>query len=331
MTALMLAAAMTAQDPWTDLRQTLDSLEKEHLVGAVYVVQENEPKFFHGVGEVNPKTGARFTPQTAIEIGSIVKSFVKAEICRLAADGTISLDDPISNHFEDVPADKRQIKIKHLVDFTAGFPDMFGGDYQPMGRDELMSKMLTSPLAFEAGTDDRYSNSSYSMLATIIEKVTGKSIEEQIAVSQFAPLGLKKTGYVLPRWQSQELPYGYTRAGEPWGTPLDKYWAEDGPSWNLRGNGGMLSTFEELAKWGQAVHGGSLLSKKAYALYEPELAEDPAGKVAADAGGNGIFNCVLVSFPGEEVTLVAFSADGRLVIEDHLQDIFSKAMKALRA
>lgn len=331
MLAMLVAAAVFSGDGWAGLRSKLDGFEDQNFTGGVYVSHKGEEKFFHGVGEVNPASGKTFTADTPVEIGSIVKSFVKAAICQLAADGKLSLDDSIAKHFENVPADKRPITIQMLIDHTSGFKDMFGDDYSPMGRDELMRLMLASKLIFSPGEKEEYSNSGYSMLSTIIEKVTGETVEAHINRTQFRPIGLKRTGYVLPRWTSRDLPAGTTMTGKSWGTPLDKYWAKDGPSWNLRGNGGMFSTFRELAKWSHSAHTGDFLTNEAYALYEPELAADPnLGAVIGEAGGNGIFNCTMFTFPREQLIVIGFSTDARFSIEDHMREIFGLAREAVK-
>lgn len=298
------------------LRAQLDAHGPKHFRGMVYIEQAGKEAFFHSVGFADPETKRPFTRETGICIGSIVKPMVQAALLKLAEANKLNLEDPISKYFKNVPKDKEGITLGHLAKHTAGFQDTFGGDYEPMKRDELMAKMLESKLLFEPGTRDEYSNSGFSMLSTVLEKVSGESIEGLIARLEFRPLGLQKTGYVLPKWKSQDLAVGTTQQGKKWGTPLDHFWYPDGPSWNLRGNGGMISTVQELARWARALHEGEILSKESHQKLVPAFYEaDGARRIWASAGGNGIFNTIVFYNPGKRMVVVAASVDGRFEIE----------------
>lgn len=310
------------------LKAELDALEFKHFAGVVYMEKDGKELFYHAVGLADRESGRKFTRQTGFDIGSIVKPMVRTALYKLAESQALGLEDPITKYFKDVPEDKARITLAMLAQHKAGFQDVFGGDYQPMERDELMRKMLESKLLFEPGSKDEYSNSGYSMLATVIEKVTGEGIEQHLARTQFLPLGLKRLGYVLPGWSSVDTAIGYTRKGERWGSPRDKFWYADGPSWNLRGNGGMISTVGELAKWCNALHSGKLLGKDSYALMFPTWAAAAPSPTAisASAGGNGIFNTVMIYNPHRRVTIIAASTDGRFEVEVGLRPMLPKFM-----
>jgi CubicO group peptidase (beta-lactamase class C family) len=320
MTLSVLCLAVMGQaapaPTFDDVRKLLDGLESKHFRGMVYVEQAGKEKFFHAVGLADPESKRPFSRDTGICIGSIVKPMVRVALFKLIDEGKISLSDPISKFFQGVPEDKRAITVGLLAEHKAGFQDVFGGDYEPMGRDELMGKMLASKLIFTPGEKDEYSNSGFSMLSTILEKVSGKPIEELVYEVELKPLGLHKTGYVMPRWSKDDLAAGTRRSGERWGTPLDHFWYPDGPSWNLRGNGGMISSVRELARWSRGVNEFEVISKDNHKLMVPGLhTEDRARRFWASAGGNGIFNTVVVYNPGKRMAIVAASMDGRFEIE----------------
>lgn len=329
---LILAAAMLAgpqADPATELRARLDDLAKLHFSGILYLEKSGREIFFHSVGYADRESKRPFTRQTGIEIGSIVKPVVRVAMLKLAEDGMIGLSDSISKYFKDVPADKQPITLQMLMSHTSGFQDVFGGDYEPMERDVLMQKMLKSKLQFTPGSKDEYSNCGFSMLATIIEKVTGESLERHILRTQFEPLRLRRFGYILPNWKPDELMTGYDSKGERWGSPRERFWYKDGPSWNLRGNGGMIATAKDLATWSFAAHGGNLLKPDSYKLFMPSWAEKPpsATSISMSAGGNGIFNTVLGYMPHHKLVLIAASTDGRFEIENHLRPLFPLMLK----
>ena len=78
----------------------------------------------------------------------------------------------------------------------------------------------------------------------------------------FLPAGMEQTGYVLPQWNTKHVAMGYAKK-DPWGTPLDQNWDTDGPYLHLKGNGGILSTVEDLYKWHLALLNDRILSSEA--------------------------------------------------------------------
>ena len=320
---IILALAGSQTPIATQLNEKLDALAVKHFRGVLYVEREGKEAFFHSVGFADPDTKRPFTKATGIEIGSIVKPIVGTAVYRLAEAGKLSLSDSIAKYFPDTPADKMPITVEMLIKHTSGFQDTFGDDYDPMKRDELMQKMLASELLFVPGEKNEYSNSGYSMLTTIMEKVTGEPMEQHISKTQFKLLNLTRTGYVLPKWKSNEIAIGYGPLGKKFGSPLDHFWFPDGPGWNLRGNGGMITTVGELSRWCWGLHNGELIKPESYRLFAPKFAADPVpDNFWGVAGGNGIFNCVLAYNPAQKLTVVAFSADGKLEIEKSLRDLF---------
>lgn len=79
-------------------------------------------------------------------------------------------------------------------------------------------------------------------VAAVIENVSGDSYEGFLAEALFGPAGMADTGYVLPGWVPARLVAEFEPDGTPGGLPTDLPWDDDGPYWNLRGNGGLLST-----------------------------------------------------------------------------------------
>lgn len=305
------------------LKSAMNALETRHFNGFLYVEQDGKEIFFHSVGWADRESKRPFTRDTGVEIGSIVKPMSKIALLKLVAAGRIALDDPISKYFSGVPEDKKAITVRLLMEHRSGFKDIFGDDYEPMERDELMKKMLASKLDYAPDSKNQYSNSGYSMLAAIIEKVTGESFEQHLARSVFRPIGLKRTGYVLPGWKPDELMVGYKRDGTRWGSPLDKFWYKDGPAWNLRGNGGMISTMPELARWVLAAHTGKLLDAASYRVFSPALAAPDVKPNAfwGVAGGNGIFDTVVAYNPSRRLVIVTASTAARFEIESALRDL----------
>ena len=72
-----------------------------------------------------------------------------------------------------MPADKRAITLHDLLTHTAGLVEGLGGDYEPLSREDMVAGALASKLVSTPGAEYHYSNVGYSLLAAIIEKVSG--------------------------------------------------------------------------------------------------------------------------------------------------------------
>lgn len=320
-----LAAAVVNGPTGQKLDQYMSRLEALGFSGAVLVAKDGQVVLHKGYGLADREKKIPYTPETVFDIGSITKQFTGAAILKLEMAGKLQTTDPITKYFDGVPADKQAITLHHLLTHSAGLEDGFGGDYEEMPRDVLVQKALASKLLWAPGTRYRYSNAGYSLLGAVVEKVSGQPYETFLHEQLFKPAGMEKTGYRIPKWKPEELAHGY-QGDEPWGTPLDHAWAPEGPWWNLRANGGILSTAGDLYKWHRALEGEAILSKEAKAKYfAPHVPEDEEGsshygygwaifktqrntKLVAHNGGNGIFAADFRRYVDEGGVVIAGSA-----------------------
>ncbi len=279
LTAASASSAVVSGPTGENLDQYLSRLEALGFSGAVLVAKDGKVVLHKGYGLADREKKTPYTPETVFDVGSITKQFTAAAILKLDMAGKLQVTDLISKYFDGVPADKQGITLHHLLTHSSGLEDGFGGDYEEMPRDVLVQKAFASKLLWAPGTRYRYSNAGYSLLGAIVEKVSGKPYETFLHEQLFKPAGMEKTGYRIPKWKPEELAHGY-QGDEPWGTPLDHAWAPEGPWWNLRANGGILSTVGDLYKWHQVLEGEAILSKDAKAKYfAPHMPEDEEGEL----------------------------------------------------
>jgi CubicO group peptidase (beta-lactamase class C family) len=235
--------------------------------GAVMVVRHGEIVLNKGYGlaqRVPPKYN---TFKTVFSTGSITKQFTAAAIMTLEMQGKLKTTDRIGKYLDGVPADKEQITLHNLLTHTSGLPGAVGEDFEKIERDEYVARVLAQPLAFQPGDDFLYSNCGYSLLAAVIEIVSGQGYEEYLHEHLFVPAGMTSTGYRIPDWDTLVVAHWYVGDTDN-GTPLEK----DYPYWNLIGNGGILSTTGDMYRWHQALMGKSILSAEAKTkLYTPFL------------------------------------------------------------
>lgn len=330
--------------------------------GFVFVAKGQTILFEKGIGLASKKDGRQFTTETVIDILSLTKQFTAAAILKLEEHGDLSVHDTLDNFFEDVPSDKKKITLHHLLTHTSGLGEYYKSDYSETHRDELERYALNSPLRSMPGKEYHYSNVAYSLLGVVIEKVSGQSYEEFLHKELFVPAGMLQTGYRIPKWDQKKIAIGYRSQSvsfndrltaklgylfdslDEWGTPLDQNWAEDGPWWSLRANGGLLSTIKDLHKWYLVLEANHVLSENSKTkFYSPYVERNNQGnshygygwiiskdvqgnrKISHD-GANPYFFSRFTNFIDDGVVLLVVSNDWRSVE----QGILSKLVNALK-
>lgn len=298
----------------------LNNAEAFGFSGSVLLMVDGKMIVHKGYGLADRNRGVPVKADDVFDIGSVTKQFTAAAIMKLEMQGKLKTEDLISKYLDGVPADKAGITLHQTLTHTAGFSQYSGGDYEISERDETIARILKTPRTHTPGVQMRYSNSGYSILAAIIEKVSGQGYETFLAEQLFKPAGMTSTGYVLPKFDKAKLPRAY-EAGKDLGTALDHKWSPTGPYWNLFGNGGIFSTTGDLYKWYLALQGEKVLSAAAKKkLFTPNLndyaygwdvSKTPMGLLITHNGAsdNG-FNADFAFYPEKNTVGIVLSNAG---------------------
>lgn len=228
----------------------LTALQAEGFSGVALVARNGEVILQKGYGMANRAAGTRMSPSTLVQIGSNTKDFTVVAVRQLELEGKLRLADSITRYFPDVPADKRGITLQMLMRHRAGFDRHLGGDFEAIDRETMIARALRAQLLFAPGDSTSYSNIGYSLLAAVIEQVSGKSYDQYVRDHITGPLGLRETGFT--GLDPARVAHGYDGERDVGGI-LDRPHAPDGPYWNLRGNGGMVSTVGEMHRFYTAL------------------------------------------------------------------------------
>ena len=237
--------------------------------GAVLVASGDKVLLRNGYGWADEKRRIAIVPETVFDIGSITKVFTAIAVMQLEERGKLSTSDPITKYFSNVPPDKTAITIHHLLTHTAGLEhDDFYSVTTPevrellKDREKFIQRILSFPLAFEPGTRRAYSNSGFSFLAAIVEKLSGQSYERYLRENILRPAGMANTGYLLRKWNNRLIARGYNDGPTDFGYPWQGQWAGNIIPWDLLGNGGLLSTVDDMHRFAGALRDGKLLNEK---------------------------------------------------------------------
>jgi CubicO group peptidase (beta-lactamase class C family) len=242
--------------------------------GTLAAAVDGELLVCEGWGLADRETRTEAGCDTVYDVMSMTKQFTAAAILKLQMMRRLRVTDRIGRFLDDVPADKQAITIQQLLTHSAGLLETVGDDYERTSRADLIARALASPLLSPPGARYRYSNVGYSLLAAIIEIASGDGYEEFLTRHLFEPAGMDSTGYVLPDWAAADVAVEYDERGRPRGRPFEHPWAPDGPYWNLRGNGGLLSTARDMFRWSVALEGVEVLDRAAKRqLFRPRIRE----------------------------------------------------------
>lgn len=241
-----------------ELRARVDDAVASGFEGALLITVEGERLVSEGHGFADREAGIQNALETAFDVGSIMKSFTATALFRLTEDGSVQLSDTLGDIFPDAPADKAGITLRQVLQHSAGFDEYHDteGDFEPMTRLEARERIFAQELLFEPGSDAAYSNSGYTLLADVIETVSGEPFVDYVRGALFEPAGLEQTGfYSEPLWQSVETAIGYDAS--TFGDNDPASWPY---TWALVGNGGLVSSVHDLNRWLTALWDGRVVS-----------------------------------------------------------------------
>ena len=219
--------------------------------GVIQITRDGKTIYQNAFGMADLEHNVKNTTETIFEAGSVSKQFTAAAVLLLVEQGKIKLTDNILVYFPDFPSYGKDISIEQLLHHTSGLrdwgsiADISGWPrgtrvYKPAHVEQIIWRQKTTN--FKPGSAYSYSNSNYSMLVFIVEKVSGRSFQSFTSEFLFKPLGMTNT-----KWRDnyQQVIPGRAIAYSRY---LNTY-ALQMPFENTFGHGGLLTTTEDLSRW----------------------------------------------------------------------------------
>ena len=190
------------------------------LPGAISVFYKNGVQETCCIGYADVATKRPIRMDNVFMQCSQTKGFCGVTIAKLVEEGRLSLDDPVSKYLHEfselwvLDGEKDGVKTLHkaqnvltvrmVLNHTGGFPfeisakrsDVRGGGWSggaPLR--QTASIAAASPLLFEPGTRETYSNTGIDIGAAIVEVVTGMKWEQYLKKEVLDPLGMKSTWF----------------------------------------------------------------------------------------------------------------------------------------
>lgn len=183
--------------------ERVDALVSEQVAAtapgcAVGVARGGDVLHAQGYGLANLDHGIAITPDTVFDVGSVTKQFTAASILLLSQDGALALGDDVREHLPELPEYGTTITIRHLLHHTSGVRDYLNlialagrPFYAPISHLDIVELMARQrALNHPPGERYSYSNTGYMLLATIVERVSGRSFGTFARERIFDPLGM---------------------------------------------------------------------------------------------------------------------------------------------
>lgn len=170
---------------------------------SVAVAHGGDVVFEKGYGFAQLEYDIPITPSTIFHVASVSKQFTAFAVAMLADQGKLSLDDDIREYLQYVPDFGHTITPRHLIHHTSGLRDQWNLLALAGWRlDDVITKQQVlrlverqQELNFEPGTEYLYCNTGYTLLADIVDQVTGQPFPEWMAENVFQPLEMNGTHF----------------------------------------------------------------------------------------------------------------------------------------
>lgn len=303
------------------------------LIVGIWIPGRGEFTRAFGVSDIATK--APMKAEDHVRIASITKSFVAVAALRLVDQGKLKLDDTLSTWIAGIPNGDK-ITIRDLLGMRSGIYD-FTSDQQFLADFTADPTMKFSPQDvvaivkrhepdFAPGEKVVYCDTNYIILGMIIEKVTGKPVEELIHEEILVPLKLADTSFPAASHMPEPFSRGYYGGEDGKGVPRDFTASNPAVAWSA---GAMISTLEDLRIWSKALATGALLTPQTHAeqMKFGAIATKPIhvgyGLGIANFGGLIGHNGAIFGYTTAMFYVPA--ADATIVIEGNLASNFSNS------
>lgn len=172
---------------------------------AVRADRHGEVIFRRAYGMANLESGTPNTPRTVFLAASIAKQITAMAVMLLVQRGKVSLEDDVHRFIPELPDYGAPITLRQLLTHTSGLRDYFEMLILARGRfeedritqaDFMDIVTRQKALNFRPGAEFLYSNSSFALLALVVQRVSGKPLATFAQEEIFAPLGMTNTRFL---------------------------------------------------------------------------------------------------------------------------------------
>ena len=251
------------------------------------------------IGFADLRSRRVLTSESVFNLASISKQFTAAAIMLCRERGLLSLDDPLSKYLPEVPYEG--INLRQMLAHTSGLPEQnelmykYWNSEKPVTNRDMLEYLIKykPTVAFKPGESFKYCNTNYSLLALIVERVSGKTFQQFVTENIFAPLKLRHTQFLNPKpgnyktIPNQTENYIFDPETKQFLPPEQiPQWKKAVPLTGLVGAGNIHSTLGDLLAWQESLNNATILKRES--ILEMETPHVQANVDGSDAYGYGL-------------------------------------------
>ena len=287
------------------------------------VIKDGEIKVCKSFGYADLEKEVKADCNTNYRIASVTKQFTAMAIMKLISQGKLSYETKISELFPDFPEYGKEITIRQLLNHRSGLIEYFklypkDSEKQIVDKDVLELLKQQDSTLFIPNKNYKYSNSGYTVLSQIVEKISGMSYKDFMDKEIFEPLQMNNSTVYLKDLDIKNRAYGYKLNDSI-------YELKDQYAWSaVQGDGGIYSSVNDYYKWDQALYTDDLITQKelkpAFSNWDENGMNDKDGygfgwsvltknntKYYLHSGGSTGFKTFALRIPSKNISVAIFT------------------------
>lgn len=260
-------AELSADDRQFVDATVMQAMQSGRLPGVSLKISGPKGNYVKTYGVRNRETSEPMELDDHVRIASITKTFTATAVLRQVQRGRLKLSDKLDRWVKGIPYG-RQITVRQMLamrsgiyDFTtnAAFGRRFGANpllrWKPA---DVVRIIRANKPTFKPNAKTQYADSNYALLGIILQKVTGRSAESVITRDVIRPAGLRDTSFPTTPNMPSPFSRGYYAGDDGDGPVRDYTRSNPKVAWTA---GAMISTLDDIEKWGRELAEGRLLSR----------------------------------------------------------------------
>ena len=190
------AGASTTADVDASVDRFINAeMSRSHIPGAaVAVISEGKLVKLKAYGIANLESGALATVTSAFQIASATKLYTSILLMDQVAQGTISLDAPISTYLGKVPPAWSEVTVRQLASHVSGMAPA-PPNASITSLDDALALAMKVPLASAPGTTNAYGSDDFTVLTAVLERASGSPFQHLLHARISKPLALSTTRF----------------------------------------------------------------------------------------------------------------------------------------
>jgi putative ATP-binding cassette transporter len=199
-------------------KEILTLLDKGGIPGiSLVIVKKGQEPYLKGFGYSNLDNKKPVTAGTFFQLASCSKSYTALGALKLARDGFIDLDSPVSHYlpwfYLNYKNKKVKVTIRQVLHQTSGIPFKSIAMIPEMNTKDALEQTIRNIVGIELstppGTQYQYATINYDIIGAIIEKVSGLTYEEYMKKHILLPLGLDHTFVGVSETSGMDMAQGH--------------------------------------------------------------------------------------------------------------------------